>query len=380
MTGVSSTSRPERATLIEKLLPFLLIVGSILIGIVGIEILCRLFMPSIANRDREPQVIYFFDGPSTIFRNYGDIFTYAPNSDIRILTVAYSAKNFGIEYDNHIKTNNFGLVQDNPVNPGKGSFMLVGDSFTEGVGASPWFPLVSSEISEFGYQPINGGIGGSGFGSWLKLDQYLAAADIDIRKVVVLFISDDFHRPVWNVRPDELRCLSQQSICTVESEVFFRYRLPPPEAFASWVARIRAARAATLGAQAQALAPATYDIYKQLSERFRLTPGARARVAWDERGKDESRAAIGEFIKIHGSKNVAFLHLPEKGELASGPDSLGLNARRSIQQAGGKLFDGFELCHLTEADYHPNDLHPNRRGYEKIAACCADVIRQISNE
>jgi hypothetical protein len=363
---------------VEKLLPFLLTIGSILLGIVGIEILCRLFLPSIANRDREPHVIYFFDGPSTIFRNYGDIFTYVPNSDIKILTVSYSEKDFRIEYDNDIQTNNFGLVQDSAVNPGKVSFMLLGDSFTEGVGASPWFPLASTEISKLGYQPINGGIGGSGFGSWLKLDRYLAAADINIRKVVILFISDDFHRPVWNVRPNELRCLSDQSSCSVGSEVFFRYRLPPPEALASWVTRIREARATTLGAQAQALVPATYYIYKQLSERLRLTPGARARVAWEERGEDEARAAIGEFIKIYGPKNVAFLHLPEKGELASGPDSLGLNARRSIQQAGGKLLDGFVLCHLTEADYHPNDLHPNRRGYEKIAACTADVIKQMA--
>ena len=32
-----------------------------------------------------------------------------------------------------------------------------------------------------------------------------------------------------------------------------------------------------------------------------------------------------------------------------------MKVRRSIENAGGKLFDGFKLCGLTPADFYQND-------------------------
>jgi hypothetical protein len=72
------------------------------------------------------------------------------------------------------------------------------------------------------------------------------AADIRIKKLVILFISEDYRRPAWNINPGELRCFSDLSLCRVEEGVFFRYRLPPPEELPTWVAKIRAGRVATL--------------------------------------------------------------------------------------------------------------------------------------
>ena len=328
----------------RKIASWLLIIPSIIIGILLFELCSELFLPSIRRADRQSHVIYFFDGRDTVFRDYGDIFTYIPHSDIRILAIAYSDHGFSTEYDYHIRTNNFGLVQDNDVIPEKPSLLLLGDSFTEGVGAEPWFRLVSPEIYKLSYQPINGGIGGTGFGSWLKLEQYLAAADIRIQKLLVLFISDDYHRPVWHVTLDELRCFSDLLLCRVDENVYFRYRLPPPGELPGWVAKIRKGRAATREARARALLPATYFVYRYVNDQLQLSRGARARLAVEERGEQQSRAAIAELINQFGPENVVFLHLPQKEELESGPDTFGLKARRSIQEAGGKLFDGFKLC------------------------------------
>ena len=94
----------------------------------------------------------------------------------------------------------------------------------------------------------------------------------------------------------------------------------------------------------------------------------------------DSHAAISELVRIYGSENVVFLHLPQKNELGSGPDSLGLRARKAIEEAGGKLFDGFKLCNLTTADYFTNDNHPNADGYKKIAGCAAGVIKELAEE
>jgi hypothetical protein len=375
MTDGRLTSLSGKSTLITKIASWLLMISSTILGILLFEIFSQLFLPSLRSADRN--VIYFFDGPGTVFRDYGEIFTYVPHGDIRILTVSYSDNSFSTEYDYHIRTNNFGLVQDTDVIPEQASLLLLGDSFTEGVGAEPWFRSVSPEIYKLGYQPINGGIGGAGFGNWLKLERYLTSADIRIRKLVVLFISDDYRRPVWNVLPSELSCFSAQSLCHVEQGIYFRYRLPPPEELSSWIAKIRLGRTAPLKARVQALLPASNRVYEYLKKRLHLSRSAREGIAWEELGEQESRTAIAEFIKIYGRENVAFVHLPEKGELDSGPDNLGLKARRSIQELGGKLYDGFKLCHLTAADYHSNDLHPNSRGYPKIAACTMNIVKEM---
>jgi len=97
--------------------------------------------------------VIFFDGPGTIFRSDGGILTYIPHSDIRNVTGFYSDESFTVEYDYRFRTNNLGLVQDTDVVPERASLLLVGDSFSQGLGAEPWFRLVSPEIEKLGYQP-----------------------------------------------------------------------------------------------------------------------------------------------------------------------------------------------------------------------------------
>ena len=315
-------------------------------------------------RDRR---VVFFDGPSPIFENHGDIFTYLPHSKIRNLTAFLTDRGFVTEYDYRFETNNFGLVQDADIVPGRDSLLLLGDSFTEGQGAEPWFRLVSPVIDKLGYQPINGGVLGTGFQQWLKLDRYLTGKNIRIKKLLVIFISDDYHRPVWNMPAPVFPCLSGSPLCRVGYSYF--YRLPPPDEMSSWIAKVRTARGPLrphLELKTAALLPASYSVYMYFKQLILFG-----------RAEEESRTAIDELIKLYGKSNIAFLHLPQKNELAYGPDSLGLKARRAIQEAGGKLFDGFKLCKLTQKDYYINDDHPNRSGYAKIAACTADVINEL---
>jgi len=98
------------------------------------------------------------------------------------------------------------------------------------------------------------------------------------------------------------------------------------------------------------------------------------RSAW---AQHDSRAAIAALVNRYGRENVAFLHLPQKNEVAAGPNDLGLAARHAIEAAGGMLFDGFKLCQMTPSDYFPNDDHPNPHGYAKIATCAADVASSL---
>jgi hypothetical protein len=347
-------------------------------GILLVELFCQLFLPPTRN----PQSLYegfqrviFFDGDNTIFQNHGDIFTYVRHSEIRNLTGDFSDDEFKVEYDYHFRTNNFGIVQDADLVLERDSLLLLGDSFTEGQGAEPWFRLVSPTIDKLGYQAVNGGLLGTGFEQWLKLDRYLAAQNVRVRKLVVLFISDDYQRPVWNLKPNDFRCLSALPLCRLEESLF--YRLPPREELYSWIAKIRTARASMakhywLPERAAALLPASYHVYRYFKERL-VHPTTIARFARAEQG---SRAAIAELIRIYGPENVAFVHLPQKDEI-DGPNNLGIKARHSIKEAGGKLFDGFKLCRLTAIDYYANDEHPNSNGYAKIALCVSNVINEM---
>lgn len=353
----------------DKLFSWLLIVPAILLGIVIVELFSALLPTGSGGDGADMQMrrIVFLDGHLPIFINHGDIFAYAPHNNVRNVTAFFAADSFKIEYDYRYHTNNLGLVQDGDVRPGAASFLLLGDSFTEGQGAEPWFREIAPEIARRGLQPVNGGVMGTGFLQWLLLEHYLQAQGVRVDKLLVPFISDDYERKVWNFTPDDFRCMTDLESCRFQNSLF--YRLPSPEAMSSWVARIRASRAnrasraptsrhGGLAAWAAAWLPQTYRVYMY----FR-----------SGQVEQQSRDAITELIRLNGADRIAFLHLPQKDELATGPNDLGVRARRAIRQAGGQLFDGFELCRMTAADYYPTDEHPNRSGYDKIAACVLQI-------
>jgi hypothetical protein len=382
MASERSLTRARLPTLIEKIGSWLLIIPSIILGVLIVELSGHVFLSPRTNQsfDMRTRGVVFLDGSDAIFRNQGDIFTYVPHNQIRNVTGFLSDNDFLIEYDYRFRTNNFGLVQDDDIVPERQSLLLLGDSFTEGQGAEPWFRSVSPEVSKLGFQAINGGLLATGFEQWLKLDRYLASNNVRIRKVVVLFISFGYGRPVLSFNPNDFQCLIDLRRCRFEDTFF--YRLPPRDELSWWIAKIRAARAPTtkkswLGGHVEALLPASYHVYRYLnnvSERF----GNAANILRALGAEQQSHTAIAELIRIYGPQNVAFLHLPQKNEVENGaPIKLGWKARRAIEDAGGRLFDGFRLCRLTQADYYPNDEHPNRDGYAKISSCTTEVIKKM---
>jgi hypothetical protein len=373
MTVDRLPSPSDKPRVLKKTASYLLIIPSVIIGILLFEFFCRWLIPSSANTKelyKWSRPFLFIDGRDVIFQNHGDIYAYVPNNDIRFLLGYISDTNFYVEYDYHIHTNNFGLVQDTDVTPKRDSLLVLGDSFTEGQGAEPWFRLVSPEIEKLGYQPVNGGLMGTGFEQWLKLDRYLAAKNIQIRKLIVVFISADYVRPMWNVPPGVFSCLAAPLACNADDSPFFR--LPPPEELSSFITKIRAARAPLtkfwFKAHIQALLPVSYQIYNYFKSAGR-----------SNHAEEQSRFAIAELIRIYGPENIAFIHVPQKDE-TDGPSDVGLAARRAMEEAGGKVFDGFKLCRLTAADYYSYDGHPNSSGYTKIARCVNNIIRDTTAE
>ena len=352
-----------------------MVVVSSILAIVLVELICYFFVPSIGRAsvydwDRR---ILFIDGDNGTFQNQGDIFTYAPNANIRSSAVYFSDHAYDVEYDYWFHTNNYGLVQDFDVAPTRRSILLLGNSFMEGQGAEPWFRQLAEHADTLPYQIINGGLFGTGFEQFGKLERYLSEEKkVQIRKLIVVFISDDYVRQSWHFSEDFLHCLQRDAFCNSGDGDF--NRRPTSSELLARVDEIREFRKPRLPLQrlqqqARIWLPASYRVYDYLQTKFHQNAVA----------KQGSRLAIANFIEAYGKENVAFIHLPQKNEM-SGPNEIGMEARRSIQDAGGELYDGLKLCGLTEADYHIHDGHPNKQGYGKIENCVSAVLRRMETE
>src|SRR5262249_2510439 len=109
--------------------------------------------------------------------------------------------------------NSYGLVQRKEPIQIKPAILFLGDSFTEGQGAPPWFYEVESRWStEAPYQLINGGLFATGFEYWSRLYRHLSST-LTISKALIIFISDDWNRLLLQFDSDHRRCLQSSQYC-----------------------------------------------------------------------------------------------------------------------------------------------------------------------
>ena len=109
------------------------------------------------------------------FKNYVDFFKYYPNTSIRSLTLYSKTKptklsDLVIEYDYVIHTNNAGLVMKKDLKNSEEVIYVIGDSFTEGQGASPWFYKMEELNNKINVKLVNLGILGTGPTQWKNLE------------------------------------------------------------------------------------------------------------------------------------------------------------------------------------------------------------------
>jgi hypothetical protein len=353
----------------------------VVVAILIFEVSLRLVGYNFGSKYNGP--IAFLKGEQTIFQSHGSAFTYLPHMLARSEHVYYSDSDFKVAFDYTFSTNNLGLVQDNDVFPGGKSVLVLGDSYTEGVGSPPWFTTLAPEIEKFGYQPINGGLRGTGFHMWWQLAQYLEREGLQIDKLVIVFTSGDFSAQPMTFPEDYLRCLTRPVLHDCDVEKFYFLPLPSREQLPLWVDAVRTKRnVAPISAPRtklrlitdglEALVPGTYHVYKFLQSKV-VAPQP---LTEDELNNESlSRAALQAIVKKYGLKNIVFVHVPVKNEPT--PSLVGLRARQAISSVGGLLVDGFKLCGLSISDYYPIDPHPTESGYNKVSACVAQAFNQL---
>ena len=345
---------------------------SIFIGLVLFEMIAGMIIGKELSNDHDRSRRYMLFGTSDntpAFRNQGKIFTYTPNINVRSTTYYEVESGLHKEYDYEFKTNNLGLVQKLNINQDQPSTLVLGDSFTEGQGATPWFYELESKNSK-STQLINGGILGTGFAQWKILNDQLVDSGIRISKVIVPFISDDYQRIIWNFPDRVLNCLGEIKTCKGD-EGYYPNPQKDNETFVNQLRQFRDAEYADKKAAKEKrffrqYFPSLHFIWGYMKHEYKL------------RYANRNLPAIEALIKQYGS-NIIFIHIPTKEELERGktPNSLGQLAREKINSSGGKLVDGFNACGLETKDYFANDPHPNPEGYKKIAACVDKVIQQL---
>ena len=211
---------------------------------------------------------------------------------------------------------------------------------------------------------------GTGFAQWLLIHDYLVRNNMKIEKLIVIFISDDFRRDVWNFPDQVFRCLLDYRRCE-GSEGF--YQAPPEDSrieFLEKVKKFRESKGISFSAKEtlRRLLPATSEIlYRFIRVKAAmLLPGEFYPGSYP----------VKHFIEGYG-KNVIFVHIPQKDELGRGPNEIGLLARKEIENQNGNFYDGFQKCGLDLSDYYPHDNHPNEKGYKKISECVLEASREI---
>ena len=351
----------------------LIAIVSIFIGLVLFEMVAGLIIGKEISNDQDRSRRYMLFGTSDntpAFRNQGKIFTYTPNINVHSTTYYEDGPGLHKEYDYEFKTNNLGLVQKLNINLDQPSTLVLGDSFTEGQGATPWFYDLESKNSK-PIQLINGGILGTGFAQWKILNDQLVESGIRINKVAVPFISDDYQRVIWNFPDRVLNCLGDIKTCKGD-EGYYPNPQKDNEAFVNQLRQFRDAEYANKKAVKEKrffrqYFPSLHFIWGYIKSEYKL------------RYSNRNLPAIEALIKQYGS-NIIFIHIPTKEEVERGntPNSLGQAAREKIITSGGRLVDGFNACGLESKDYFINDPHPNSEGYKKIAVCVDKAIQQLN--
>ena len=340
--------------------------ASLLVCLIILELVASTVEPG--NIYRWEDRLMFFSG-GKIFENFEGGFKYAPNRQIGSETYYINADDrskLDLEYKYTVRTNNLGLVQTTDAVPDKPAILILGDSYVDGQGASPWFYKLESWAAEAqsAYQILNGGILGTGIEQFRNLYEDLRGK-VPIKKVIIVFISNDWIRPVWQMPPRTLKCLADWQVCTGNEDF---YGLPVAED----------------AKDGQVRKIADYRLSGPKSLKQRLRPFALVRFTWNAASAilhgdqiAHNKTAAAELVETLGRDNTLFIHLPQKDELLTGISPLGINMQEHLRSENYRLFDGFQQCNLVITDFHLNDGHPTAVGYDKVRICIENAIRTM---
>jgi hypothetical protein len=342
----------------------LIIIISLVITLLCIEI----FLQSFISDDIHDKRFLFLSKPSLLDQNKS--FGFNKNTCVREVAVYGNRNNFHIEYDTSFITNNIGLVQKHSFDPKKKSIIIIGDSFTQGQGAIPWFYQLEDDYKNNECQLINLGIIGTGIEQWKDTLQWFSSIG-EIKHIFICCLSDDWARPRWYACED----VEQKALAFNQSteNKFQKSHGQPIIYFIE-----KDSDHDTILKRAKEIANFNVGGIKEFLKKFylvRITHRVLLKYNmllhnYNEKAFSKNRASFDQIYSAYGAKHITVLHLPQKEEVIQGGYSeLGKKVKNFILSRHIPYIDGLALCNLNKGDFYKDDSHPNACGYKKISDC-----------
>lgn len=316
-----------------------------------------------------PERYLFVESPQH-FRDQHSEFGYSAFSQNRELAVYSDESNAWIEYDALFTVNNAGLVQRRDIDSTRRYIVVVGDSFTQGQGASPWFYELERDLPDL---PLaNLGILGTGVQHWEKAVDWFEKRVAPVDSVVIVFIRDNFFRSYWFAKtsPSDTRFCYEDSCFAIYTKLLDR----PPSALAQYRRELLKQQDVSPGfllARSKELLMKTQTGNLVVNLVRRVWSPRRQRLEANKRSLEGLQAR---------HKVALVLHLPEKEEAAKGAWSIeSLELRSLISGIKLRYVDGMDWCGLDAADFRKFDAHPNPAGYRKIQKCVGALLKTASS-
>lgn len=349
---------------------FLLLIV-LLIMLVIMEVITRTIWGHPLEKKYKAARVMLFESEDN-FVNIDRGFKYFPNKSIRSSTYYIKSDNTVVkEYDYHIDTNNLGLVQKKPIDVNETVDIFLGDSFTEGQGAEPWFYEFENDYDKFN-KVVNGGLLGTGPLQWELLVNHLESEYlISYNKVNVIMISQDVKRNIYNFSGKQLRCLRNQECKGISGFYGYSFHAKTQQEIENDVKNLY---------NQSKIIDFNYESFIKKSA-FLL----RAYLVIKNTFRFDSQGGFS-FGSITNANLTAIKNLANRGQLKGKvyliPEKYEFTTNGSVQfnTLSNKVISWLRnnnievvLCDdLLVSDYHVNDSHPNKKGYKKIRECVSN--------
>ena len=301
------------------------------------------------NRFKFRYMLYSNDSNGKSFDKYKNFFKYKPNLSIRHLLYYYRENNFLEIWDYKFNTNNFGLVQKSDIFSDQESLLLLGDSFTQGQGASPWVDNFNGNIS--GYQVINGGIIGTGFQQFENIYDHISE-NFKIKKLVVIYIGSDLRRDIQIVS-DKKVLLIPESKKELNNLLLKQHKL-------------RSNKKEKFKDRLKFFIRELY-VYNILRTKINSI-----RLKNDQTIKRNLKSIESLYKKNY--PNIVFINVKTANEIITGQESYETKLIKKF--LSDNQYPNYK-CDLSNdlSNYHNIDFHPNEKGYNELFRCVRKIIQ-----
>tara|TARA_B100001057_G_C22871553_1_gene959224 strand:- start:13206 stop:14336 length:1131 start_codon:yes stop_codon:yes gene_type:complete len=296
---------------------------------------------------------------------------YKPLSKIRSIGLYANFLETKIEYDCIFNTNKYGFVNTGDI----GNFvdyLVVGDSFTEGVGGCPWLTkkTILEEPRLDNIKIINGGLMSAGVRKFEQI-LYYTRNELKVKNLVIIAISNDFKRDgpgKWHV---DRNCYLKQ-ICSSMNNFYIRDFNISNEKLKMESRERRKERGPDYLSEITRYSFTVRTIleYNDIVLSYFFSKNSKNMNSYQNKFIENFKS-LSRMKNLY--PNLSIILVPTRDEVGF----LGKKNKDStyVEQHLLKENIKFNWCSLTASDFLPFDGHPNKKGYKKLFECTVNEIQ-----